>query len=176
MIALCEPTDGMSTVTLQHQVNDASEFAECVADLALPAPWVVGLPWAAMSIAADIAGALQAPLDMLLIRAGGGGEPCAPGRPQVLLLGRSVVLVDDGSTAAVTLVAALQALRCMRPHSVTLVSPMPARSIDAALAAELDHLVCLVPQLRLTMAELPVIAAVEAAAAMAKASDCALSG
>lgn len=125
-----------------HGMTDITHLARTVAALGLPAPWVVALPMEAMPMAAEIAHLLRAPLDMLLVR-DVEAQTFDRAAPQpVLLLGRSVVLVDDGTATRDRLLAAVRALRGLKPYRIVLVSLAASHTMDATLHTELDHLIC----------------------------------
>jgi putative phosphoribosyl transferase len=64
-------------------------------------------------------------------------------RPAVPLTGRVVVLVDDGLATGSTMRAAVVAARRQGPAGVTVAVPIGSPGACAALAAEVDELVCL---------------------------------
>jgi putative phosphoribosyl transferase len=137
---------------------------------------VLGLPRGGVPVAAAIAAALPAPLDVLI--AGIGGEIVVVrnedvlrrsrvsadafeqvrraeatelqrreagyrrGRGAVDPTGRTVIVVDDGLATGSTMRAAVQALHSARPASVVVAVPIGAPRSCAALATEVDELVC----------------------------------
>jgi putative phosphoribosyl transferase len=154
---------------------------------------VLGLPRGGVPVAAAIAAALPAPLDVLIARklglpgqpelamgaiAGIGGEIVVVrnedvlrrsrvsadafeqvrraeatelqrreagyrrGRGAVDPTGRTVIVVDDGLATGSTMRAAVQALHSARPASVVVAVPIGAPRSCAALATEVDELVC----------------------------------
>ncbi len=161
--------------------------------LRLERPVVVALPRGGVPVAAEVARALDAPLDLLLVRKIGapsqpelaiaavadGAEPCLEVEPATLahsgatmdyvrrevprqlleierrrriyrgkrapleLRGRTVVLVDDGIATGTTVRAALQALRWQHPERVVLAVPVAPEEEIAALAPQVDQVVCL---------------------------------
>lgn len=64
-------------------------------------------------------------------------------RPPVRLGGREVVLVDDGLATGSTMRAAVAAVRRQDPARVVVAVPVGPASACAALAAEVDEVVCL---------------------------------
>jgi putative phosphoribosyl transferase len=157
------------------------------------APVVLGLPRGGVVVAAEVARALDAPLDVLVVRKIGapghaelgigavtdGDEPRAilnddvvralgvsqaylereidaqlaevrrrqeqfrGGRPGVEVVGRTVIIVDDGIATGGTVRAALRAVRRLRPRQVVLAVPVAPPDVIAALADEADEIVCL---------------------------------
>ncbi len=154
---------------------------------------VLGLPRGGVPVAAAIAAALSAPLDVLIVRklglpghselamgaiAGIGDEIVVvrnedvlgrarvsadafdqvrraeatelcrreaayrSGRGGVELSGRTVMVVDDGLATGSTMRAAVHALHAARPAAVVVAVPIGAPRSCAALAAEVDELVC----------------------------------
>ena len=65
------------------------------------------------------------------------------GRAPLDLVGRTVVVVDDGIATGTTMRAALQALRKRQPAWLVLAVPVAARESIAMLRPEVDQLVCL---------------------------------
>ena len=155
---------------------------------------VLGLPRGGVVVAAEVASALDAPLDVLVVRKL--GLPEQPelamgaiaavgdavetvrneavlarvqvgddaftavrdrelaelrrrerayrgGRTSVPLTGRAVLLVDDGLATGATMRAAVVAVRRRGPASVGVAVPVGAPAACAALAGEVDELVCL---------------------------------
>jgi putative phosphoribosyl transferase len=159
--------------------------------LAGPDLVVLALPRGGFPVAAEVAGALGAPLDVVLVRklgvpfqpelamgaVGEGGvlvrnrsivrwagvdeaevaeaareaqEEIArrarrfrPDRGPLPLRGRTVLLVDDGIATGATARAACRVVRARGAARVVLAAPVCARDTAAALAGEVDELVCL---------------------------------
>ena len=63
-------------------------------------------------------------------------------RPAPSLRGRSVILVDDGLATGATMRAAIAVARAAGPASLVVAAPVGAPDTCAALAAEVDALVC----------------------------------
>jgi predicted phosphoribosyltransferase len=155
---------------------------------------VLGLPRGGVVVAAEVAGALDAPLDVLVVRklglpwqpelamgaiaaAGGAVETvrvevvlAAAGvppdvfdavreaelvelrrrtllyrgdRPPVELRGRDVLIVDDGLATGATMRAAVAAVGRQEPERITVAVPIGSPTACAALATEVDEVVCL---------------------------------
>ncbi|TFV69470.1 phosphoribosyltransferase [Blastococcus sp. CT_GayMR20] len=64
-------------------------------------------------------------------------------RPPVGLRGRDVVVVDDGLATGATMRAAVVAVRRQVPERITVAVPIGSPTACAALAPEVDELVCL---------------------------------
>jgi len=64
-------------------------------------------------------------------------------RPPVGLAGRDVVVVDDGLATGATMRAAVVAVRRQVPDRITVAIPIGSPTACAALAPEVDELVCL---------------------------------
>ncbi len=169
-------------------------LTERLVELKLPPPIVVlALPRGGVPIAAPIARALHAPLDLLMVRKIGVpwqrelalaavvyGDPpdlviddevqrdCGVGRDYIdaemekelreierrrhaYLRGRSpvpvagctAIVVDDGIATGTTMRAALKALRRRNPARLVLAVPVAPAETVAALAGEVDQVVCL---------------------------------
>lgn len=58
------------------------------------------------------------------------------------VMGRTVILVDDGLATGVTTRAAVRALRRQSPRAIILAVPVCAPETAAALRAEVDHVIC----------------------------------
>lgn len=64
-------------------------------------------------------------------------------RPAATILGRTVILVDDGMQSGATMRAAAAAVRRRLPARVIAAVPLASRRACAAVAREVDELVCL---------------------------------
>ena len=169
------------------------QLAKAVAGLRLADPTVIALPRGGVPVAAEVARALHAPLDVIIVRKiGAPGQPelaiaaVAEGRPPTVLAdpracsfagvdeayiearareerpelerrcsvyrrdrpptpiaGKDVVLVDDGIATGMTVRAALQLIRAMKPARLVLAVPVSAEDTLAELRPLVDDLVCL---------------------------------
>ena len=156
-------------------------------------PVVLALPRGGVPIGAEIAQALDAPLDVVLVRKIGvpfqpelalgaivdGAEPelvidtelmamlaipdsyvqeqrerqlkeierrrhlYVEGRPAEEVAGRTAIVVDDGIATGYTMRAALRAIRRREPRHLVLAVPVAPPETIAALAPEVDEIVCL---------------------------------
>jgi predicted phosphoribosyltransferase len=155
---------------------------------------VLGLPRGGVILAAEVAGALDAPLDVVVVRklglpwqpelamgaiaaVGGTVETVrvesvlsaahvAPDvfdgvrqaelaelrrrettyrgdRPPLDLRARAVIVVDDGLATGATMRAAVIAIRRQAPERITVAVPIGSPTACAALAADVDEVVCL---------------------------------
>jgi predicted phosphoribosyltransferase len=155
---------------------------------------VLGLPRGGVILAAEVAGALDAPLDVVVVRklglpwqpelamgaiaaVGGTVETVrveavlaaarvAPhvfervrqeelaelrrrettyrgGRPPLDLRARAVIVVDDGLATGATMRAAVLAVRRQSPLAITVAVPVGSPRACAALAADVDEVLCL---------------------------------
>lgn len=114
-------------------------------------PVVLALPRGGVPVAAEVARALDAPLDILVV-----GEPGHPRQaelerrealyrgdhPPVTIEGREVILVDDGVATGATMRAAVQAVRQLSPARVTVAVPVGARESCDSLESVADSVVC----------------------------------
>ena len=64
-------------------------------------------------------------------------------RPEPDMDGRTVILVDDGLATGATMRAAVIAVRQQQPASITVAVPIGSPTACAALAPDVDELVCL---------------------------------
>jgi len=65
------------------------------------------------------------------------------GRPPAAVAGRTAIVVDDGIATGYTMRAALRAVRRRAPRRLVLAVPVAPAETIAALAAEVDEIVCL---------------------------------
>lgn len=65
------------------------------------------------------------------------------GQPPLAVADRTTVVVDDGIATGSTMVAALRALRHMRPKSLILAVPVASRQAQERLQQEVDRVACL---------------------------------
>jgi putative phosphoribosyl transferase len=64
-------------------------------------------------------------------------------RPETEVVGRTVILVDDGLATGVTARAAVQALRLRKPRRLILAAPVCAAQTAALFKRAVDELICL---------------------------------
>ena len=179
---------------LYRNRNDAGrQLAARLASFRGSDPVVLALPRGGVPIGAEIARALDAPLDIVLVRKIGvpfqpelalgaivdGEEPellidnqlmtmlaiperyveqqrlrqlkeierrrrlYLEGRPPAPVAGRTAIVVDDGIATGYTMRAALRAIRRRGPARLVLAVPVAPPETIAALAAEVDEIVCL---------------------------------
>ncbi len=64
------------------------------------------------------------------------------GRPEPVLRGRTVILVDDGLATGAAIIAAARAVRLRKPAHVTAAAPVGSREACLALVGEVDEIVC----------------------------------
>lgn len=69
-------------------------------------------------------------------------------RERVEVIGRTVILVDDGLATGSTMRAAVSALRRQKPNKVVVAVPVAARSTYAELQRAADEMVCLYTPLK----------------------------
>ena len=65
------------------------------------------------------------------------------GRPPAAVAGRTAIVVDDGIATGYTMRAALRAIRRRAPRRLVLAVPVAPAETIAALAAEVDEIICL---------------------------------
>ncbi|GAA5235198.1 phosphoribosyltransferase [Verticiella sediminum] len=63
-------------------------------------------------------------------------------RPPLAAAGRTVILVDDGMATGSTMLAAVRALRTLRPAHIAVAVPTAAADVCARLRAEADEVIC----------------------------------
>ena len=66
------------------------------------------------------------------------------GRPEMEVVGRTAILVDDGLATGVTAHAAVQALKLRKPGRLILAAPVCAAQTAELFASQVDELLCLV--------------------------------
>ena len=131
---------------------------------------VLGLPRGGVPVAAEVARALDAPLDVMIVRKLGApwqpalamgaiasgnvqllndpvvarrGGASRGGRPPFDAAGKQVILVDDGMATGATMRAAVAAVRAMAPARVIVAVPTAATDTCELVRAEADRVVCL---------------------------------
>ncbi len=72
-----------------------------------------------------------------------------PNRPALAIAGHIVILVDDGLATGSSMRAAARALRLRQPSEIVAAIPVAAPEVCAALAAEVDRIICLEQPARL---------------------------
>src|SRR6516165_5971704 len=97
-------------------------------------PVVLALPRGGVPVAAEVAVALNAPLDLILVRKIG-----VPFQPE-LAMG---AVIDDGIATGATTRAALRATRMRNPKTLVLAVPVAPTENLAAMREEADDVVCL---------------------------------
>lgn len=151
-----------------------------------PGLLVLALPRGGVAVGFEVARALAAPLDILVVRklgypgheefamgaiAGGGVRVMNPlpglrpeaveeeigraqtelarreqlyrqQRPAVPLLGRTVIVVDDGLATGMTMQAAVQAIGQQHPLHIAVAVPVGARDTCATLQQQADEVIC----------------------------------
>ena len=145
----------------RDRADAGRQLAAAVAHLGLVDPLVLALPRGGVPLAAEVAHALRAPLDLLIVRKIG-----APGQPELAVAamraeierrsttyrrgcarlgvaGKTVVVVDDDIATGTTVRAALKALRRMRPAKVVLAVPVASDDTIYELSKLVDDVVCL---------------------------------
>ena len=193
------PPSGVVQKELQNvadfkdRVDAGRQLAAAVACLGLVDPLVLALPRGGVPVAAEVAHALHAPLDLMIVRKiGAPGQPefavaaMAEGDPPTVVIdertsrltesdhahikrevrtqraeierrcqayrrgcarldvvGKTVVVVDDGIATGTTMRAALKALRRLRPSRVVLAVPVASNDTLCELSKLVDDVVCL---------------------------------
>ncbi len=178
--------------TFRNRREAGRRLAAALGDYQQDKPLVLGLPRGGVPVAFEVARALDAPLDVWVVRklvtpghpelgmgaiAEGGGSVTDPlagpvlgistdsfeaivelerdelerrsirfrsGRPLPDVRGRTVIVVDDGVATGGTARAALRAIRARGPARLILAVPVGPRDRLAAIADEVDDVVCLV--------------------------------
>src|SRR6266487_3147012 len=114
---------------------------------------VWALPRGGVPVAFEVARALDAPLDVLIVRKLG-----VPGqqelerrehlyrrdRPAFDVHGRTIILVDDGIATGATMHAAVAVLRKQQPARIVIAVPTSSPSTAEEFAAEVDEVVCVI--------------------------------
>ncbi len=161
------PTSGLDTLGLMSDplvewTEDHVRFADrrdagrrlgaALSDLMDQDPVVVGISPDGMPVAAEVARALDASLDMIssaeVLEASGerarhefGGY--YPRHRQLAVVDRTVVLVDDGLVSSARAQVAARRLRARDPAHIVLAVPVASASSVGAMSAWVDEVVCL---------------------------------
>lgn len=123
-------------------------------------PVVLGIPRGGVPVAFEVARALEASLDVFVVRTlGVPGEEergmemrevqrreaaYRSGRPAVNLRDEIVVLVDDGMATGASMLVAVRALRAHRPSQIVVAVPVASRQALAALRNAVDDWACVI--------------------------------
>lgn len=99
-----------------------------------PNVFVLALPPGGVAVGSEMARHLQVPLDVITDP----GERAFPG-----LAGAQAVLVDDGTASEVTLRAALEAVRALKPAHLVLAIPVAPFERLIGLRRSADEIACL---------------------------------
>lgn len=179
--------------TFENREEAGRRLARRLAHLRDDKPLVLALPRGGVPVAAEIARALRAPLDVILVRKiGVPGQPelalgavvdgarahtvvnhelmdmlgisetylaeqserqlaeierrrriYVGNRPYLDIIGRTVIVVDDGIATGSTVLAALEAVRQARPRRVVLAVPVAPSDTASSLREQVDELICL---------------------------------
>src|ERR1700720_2198035 len=116
-------------------------------------PAILALPRGGVAVAAEVAAALDAPLDLILVRKV--GVPFQPelamgavvaGGASIIVRNEDViehVVIDDGVATGATPRAALRATRMRNPRRLVLAVPVAPSDSLSELRREADDMVCL---------------------------------
>src|SRR5690349_15772912 len=112
----------------------------------LPGVVVLGLPRGGVPVACEVAHALGAPLDVVVVRERAElarREAAYRGnRPPLAVDDRVVILVDDGLATGSTMLAAARAVKLGHPRRVVVAVPVAAVETCRTLRSEVDDVVC----------------------------------
>jgi putative phosphoribosyl transferase len=114
---------------------------------------VLGLPRGGVTVAYEVARALQCPLDILIVRKIGfpgkrrrlhGGSPSTgEGKGVPSLAEKTVILVDDGIATGATVKAAISTLKKERITKLVVALPVASQEAEREIAPMVDEWVCL---------------------------------
>ncbi|MGZ5370569.1 phosphoribosyltransferase [Aeromicrobium sp.] len=106
-------------------------------------PIVFALPRGGVPVGAEVAVALGAPLDVVVVRnASGFGRREVAAGPHPDLAGRTAVVVDDGVATGATIRAAVNALRQLGPDRIVIAVPVCLSGAVGVLEEIADDVVC----------------------------------
>jgi putative phosphoribosyl transferase len=114
-------------------------------------PVVLALPRGGVPVACEVARALDAPLDVFVVRKRGtpGNEELArrearyrEGGESQVIRNRVVILVDDGMATGASMLAAIRALRALGPRSVMAAVPVASREALSRMRDDADDWAC----------------------------------
>ena len=119
-------------------------------------PVVIALPTRGVRVGLEVALALRAPLDVLLVRKLGLPNQSEKGtrelqrrerayrgtRRPVEVQGRTVILIDEGAATGSSILAAIRAIRVRKPAAVIVAVPVAPAETCLRLTEEADAVVC----------------------------------
>jgi predicted phosphoribosyltransferase len=110
------------------------ELAEALARYRDAHPIVIGVARGGVPVAAAVARALDAELDVM---------EAEPHGPLAVLSGRTVILVDDGLATGARMRAAVRSVRSQTPHHLVVAVPVGSVEACRVLRNAADEVVCL---------------------------------
>jgi putative phosphoribosyl transferase len=148
MSALESLNDALRPWTSSRRFRDRAEAGRVLGarlrPLAEDAPVVLGLNAGGLAVAREVAGALDAPLDEVVVRSTQGPEHVEePAWHPLPLDGRIVILVAEAVDHEQAAAAAIRAARDHGATRVILAAPVGRAATLTALTSEADDVVCL---------------------------------
>jgi putative phosphoribosyl transferase len=106
---------------------------------------VLAIPRGGIPVAAEVARQLEADLDVVARKPDvpPQGEPAIGSEALPSMVGRTVILVDDGMATGATMRAAMRSVRERSPARLIVAVPVGSMQACADLRAECDEVVCL---------------------------------
>ncbi len=130
----------------QNRFEAGRGLAEKLASLQIERPVIVAIARGGVAVGSEVARALKAEFEILVVHASREiRQPLHDYRPRTPLsiLGRTVILVDDGLDTGSTALAGVHTLRQRGAKKIIVAAPICSRKAVQAIQAEVDEVIYL---------------------------------